>query len=189
MPSCRVLDHKLNVFKGFFSNPYFYMIIFLVSLGQVIIVLFGDVVFKTVSLSGTNWAICIGIGFVSLPWGVVIRLVPNGIFTSIFGDPNHPKKISPENDGVDEAAKSLQSELKFFKSVRGTARLSTSRRYSKGVISITGSHTSLKAKSFSGSDQRLASAISITAIAGGLGGYLFLNFMDRISNSKAWIRN
>jgi Ca2+-transporting ATPase len=81
--SSRNIDNKLNCFRGIHKNAYFIVIWICTAIAQVIIVQFGEVVFNTVALSGTDWAICLAIGFLSLPIGVAIRLIPTEIFTSL----------------------------------------------------------------------------------------------------------
>lgn len=56
-------------------------------LGQVVIVQFGGAAFQVVALDGPHWGIAIVIGFLSLPIGVVIRLIPDDIFGFLFFNP------------------------------------------------------------------------------------------------------
>ncbi|KAJ3214536.1 hypothetical protein HDU67_001506 [Dinochytrium kinnereticum] len=85
MINCRRIDNKLNVFKRLFSNPYFYLIFIGVAIVQYIVVQFGDIVFNTTDLRGQDWGVCILIGALSLPFGAVIRLIPDDIFLACFG--------------------------------------------------------------------------------------------------------
>jgi Ca2+-transporting ATPase len=45
--------------------------------GQVLIIFVGGEAFKITPLNGTEWGMSIGLGAISLPWGVVIRTVPD----------------------------------------------------------------------------------------------------------------
>lgn len=56
-------------------------------MGQVVIVQFGGAAFQVIALDGAHWAIAIVVGLLSLPIGVVIRLVPDNIFGFLFRDP------------------------------------------------------------------------------------------------------
>ncbi|KAI9345142.1 PMCA-type calcium-translocating P-type ATPase, partial [Zopfochytrium polystomum] len=71
----RRLEGHINIFDKIWENPLFIIITGLICIMQVIIVQFGGQAFQTVGLSGKYWAICIVIGIMSLPWGIVIRLV------------------------------------------------------------------------------------------------------------------
>lgn len=47
--------------------------------GQIIIVEHGGVAFQTVPLEKDNWILCILIGLISIPIGVLIRLIPDDL--------------------------------------------------------------------------------------------------------------
>ncbi|KAG0093250.1 hypothetical protein BGZ92_006743 [Podila epicladia] len=76
----RRLDNKLNVFSNIFKNNYFTVIFVIMVVFQAIIIQVGGQAFKTQPLDGTQWAICVVLGFLSLPFGVVIRLIPDELF-------------------------------------------------------------------------------------------------------------
>jgi Ca2+-transporting ATPase len=82
--SCRRIDSHLNIFTNIFANKFFIGIFFICVLGQVVIVQFGGAAFQVVAIDGPHWAIAILIGFLSLPIGVVIRLIPDNIFGFLF---------------------------------------------------------------------------------------------------------
>ncbi len=78
--------------------------------GQFVIVEYAGIVFETVPLGGAEWGISIVIGFLSLPLGVVVRLLPPVpwerllIRLKLYPDPNAPDPIDEEvpeewNDG------------------------------------------------------------------------------------------
>ncbi|KAI8098698.1 PMCA-type calcium-translocating P-type ATPase [Halteromyces radiatus] len=74
--NCRRIDNGLNILKGVIKNRFF-MVIFTISvLGQVAIVEYGGTAFQTCPLNGSQWMICILLGFLSIPIGSMIRLVP-----------------------------------------------------------------------------------------------------------------
>ncbi|KAG0178616.1 hypothetical protein DFQ29_003219 [Apophysomyces sp. BC1021] len=85
--NCRRIDSKLNVFHNITKNKFFIFIFALCILGQVIIVNFGGVAFQVTQVGGPEWAIAIVVGLLSLPIGVVVRLIPDGIFAFLFRDP------------------------------------------------------------------------------------------------------
>jgi Ca2+-transporting ATPase len=45
--------------------------------GQILIVFVGGEAFKITPLNGKEWGLSIGLGAISLPWGAVIRCVPD----------------------------------------------------------------------------------------------------------------
>ncbi|KAJ2851411.1 plasma membrane calcium [Coemansia brasiliensis] len=75
--NCRVLHNELNCFKAFHRNYFFMGIILISVIGQVIIVQWGGVAFQTTALGGKYWGFSIAGGFLSLPVGLVLRLVPD----------------------------------------------------------------------------------------------------------------
>ncbi|KAI9014041.1 PMCA-type calcium-translocating P-type ATPase, partial [Hyaloraphidium curvatum] len=80
MINCRRLDNKLNVFSGILRNKAFLYIFAFIVTCQVLIIFFGGVAFKVKPLTGVQWAICIFVGLLSLPVGVVARLIPNDLY-------------------------------------------------------------------------------------------------------------
>ncbi|KAF7730071.1 hypothetical protein EC973_003017 [Apophysomyces ossiformis] len=85
--NCRRIDSKLNVFHDILKNKFFIFIFFLCVLGQAIIVNFGGVAFQVTQVGGPEWAISIVVGFISLPIGMMIRLIPDDLFAFLFRDP------------------------------------------------------------------------------------------------------
>ncbi|KAI7903186.1 PMCA-type calcium-translocating P-type ATPase [Cokeromyces recurvatus] len=85
--NCRRIDSKLNVFSNILANKFFIVIFFICIIGQVMIVQFGGAAFQVVPLNGVNWCIAIVIGLLSLPIGVIIRLIPDDIFGFLFLNP------------------------------------------------------------------------------------------------------
>ncbi|KAK2006090.1 calcium-translocating P-type ATPase [Colletotrichum eremochloae] len=75
----RRLDNKFNVLEGVHRNTFFIFINLLMVGLQVGIVFIGGRVFeiKEGGLDGTQWAISIVVAFMSLPWGVLVRLFPD----------------------------------------------------------------------------------------------------------------
>ncbi|KAJ1818774.1 plasma membrane calcium [Coemansia sp. RSA 2598] len=75
--NCRVLHNELNCFKGMQKNWFFLGIALISVVGQVIIVQWGGIAFQTTALGGKYWAFSIVGGFLSLPVGLVLRLIPD----------------------------------------------------------------------------------------------------------------
>ncbi|KAJ9052459.1 plasma membrane calcium [Entomophthora muscae] len=91
--NCRRIDSGLNIFQGITRNYYFLVIFFLVIILQIVIVNFGGYVFETAPLDYMQWAISVLIGLLSLPIGVVIRLIPIDLFSSLRNQVHHPDNI------------------------------------------------------------------------------------------------
>ncbi|KAI1109860.1 calcium-translocating P-type ATPase [Nemania sp. NC0429] len=79
----RRLDNKLNIFEGVHRNKFFIGISLLMIGLQVLIIFVGGAAFEIKPINGVQWAICIVLGFLSLPWGILIRLFPDEWFASI----------------------------------------------------------------------------------------------------------
>ncbi|KAG0026941.1 hypothetical protein BGZ81_005997 [Podila clonocystis] len=87
--NCRRLDNHLNIFSGIHRNTYFMVIFVIMVLFQALIIQFGGAAFETEPLNGTQWAICILLGTLSIPVGVMIRLIPEEIFGPLKKWVNH----------------------------------------------------------------------------------------------------
>jgi P-type Ca2+ transporter type 2C len=74
--NCRRIDNKLNVFAGIQRNWLFIGITLITIGGQVLIINVGGTAFSVTRLNGVQWAVSIVLGLLSLPFGVIIRLVP-----------------------------------------------------------------------------------------------------------------
>lgn len=73
----RITAYNLNFFLHLFRNWYFIAIIVLISAMQVLIMFVGGAAFSIDRLSGRFWATSIVCGFLSIPAGLVIRIIPN----------------------------------------------------------------------------------------------------------------
>ncbi|KAK0610689.1 hypothetical protein B0T17DRAFT_621150 [Bombardia bombarda] len=73
----RRLDNRYNIFEGITKNYFFLAINVVMVGGQVLIIFVGGEAFKIVALNGKEWGLSIGLGAISLPWGALIRTVPD----------------------------------------------------------------------------------------------------------------
>ncbi|ETW07817.1 hypothetical protein H310_02245 [Aphanomyces invadans] len=73
--NARRIHDELNVFEGILTNHIYLGISVLQLVLQVLIVQFGSLVFSCTPLTGSQWAICVAIGAVSLPVGLVLRCI------------------------------------------------------------------------------------------------------------------
>lgn len=74
--NARVLDRSFNIFHGILKN-YYFMVIFLIMLGgQILIVEVGGAAFQVTNIGWRDWLISVIIGLISIPLGVIVKLVP-----------------------------------------------------------------------------------------------------------------
>ncbi|KAF9115112.1 hypothetical protein BGW39_003140, partial [Mortierella sp. 14UC] len=103
--NCRRLDNHLNIFAGIQRNNYFIVIFIIMVVFQIIIVQFGGAAFDTEKLGGIQWLICLLLGLLSIPVGVIIRLIPEELFGGLkqwVNRPGLPRSSIPtfDNYGV-----------------------------------------------------------------------------------------
>ncbi|CAI4219882.1 unnamed protein product [Parascedosporium putredinis] len=133
----RRLDNEFNIFEGIFKNKIFLIISALMCGCQVLIVFVGGPAFKiNTPPEGTKdpqgpvlWAVAIVLGFVSIPFGMVIRLIPDRLILKLV--PDYLKRRSDSNvPGLtisDEEAfnhypaplADIRDELTFLKKIKG----------------------------------------------------------------------
>ncbi|KAK4229448.1 putative classe IIB calcium-transporting ATPase [Podospora fimiseda] len=94
----RRLDNNFNIFEGLSKNWFFIGISCIMCGGQVLIVMVGDVAFRITKQSPTLWGIAIVLGLLSIPVGVIIRLIPDEVIVRLV--PNFMKRKSPDVPGV-----------------------------------------------------------------------------------------
>ncbi|KAG1863477.1 uncharacterized protein F5891DRAFT_933578, partial [Suillus fuscotomentosus] len=80
----RRLDRKLNIFEGMLNNWYFMAITLIEIAVQVVIVFIGGTTFQVTRIAGRKWGISLALGFVSIPLGTLIHLLPNRPFERLF---------------------------------------------------------------------------------------------------------
>ena len=72
--NARQLHNNVNIFKGLKSNPIFVAIIFITIGLQVLIVMVGGPFVKTAPMGIEFWGWSLLFGFISWPWGFVLRV-------------------------------------------------------------------------------------------------------------------
>ncbi|KAL4755063.1 hypothetical protein BDW72DRAFT_164989 [Aspergillus terricola var. indicus] len=121
----RRLDNGLNIFDGLLRNRWFIGIQFIIVGGQILIIFVGGHAFSVTRLDGAQWAVCLILGVISIPVGVIIRLIPDEFLRKLI--PTFHRKKGPELIVSDEdrrfewnpALEEIRDQLKFFKSLRG----------------------------------------------------------------------
>jgi Ca2+-transporting ATPase len=77
MVNCRSIDSTKNIFRGVQHNLIF-IVVFSIIMGiQVLIVFVGGAALQVVDLNGPQWGISIALGALSLPMGLLVRLLPD----------------------------------------------------------------------------------------------------------------
>ncbi|KAJ5883723.1 Calcium-transporting ATPase 2 [Penicillium subrubescens] len=126
----RRIDNKLNILEGIWRNKWFIGIQILIIGGQVLIIFVGGAAFSVKRLDqGSQWAVSLVLGALSLPIAVVIRLIPDEFVSKLVPHAwhgRHQKKgpelvISDENRRYDwnPALEEIRDQLQFIKTVRG----------------------------------------------------------------------
>lgn len=124
----RRLDNKFNIFEGVLRN-YFFIGINIIMVGsQILIIFFGGKAFNVVHLNGAQWAYSIVLGFLSIPVGAAIRLIPDELIHKLIPDYLRRRSIKgPELTISDEGEHfrfpqplaDIKEELSFLKKVKG----------------------------------------------------------------------
>lgn len=86
--SNRRLDNNFNIFEGLTKNYLFIGISIIMCGGQVLIIMVGGRAFNISPLKQTPamWAYAIVLGFLSIPVGVIIRLIPDRLIEKLIPD-------------------------------------------------------------------------------------------------------
>ena len=71
-----IQEGEFNILKGFFSNKMFLVVYLFEWVFQFLMVEVGGMVTKCYPLSFNQNLICIGFGFISVPWGAIIKFFP-----------------------------------------------------------------------------------------------------------------
>ena len=85
---------KLNFLAGIQHNRLFIVILAVTSVLQVVLVEYCGTFAGTTSMTARHWGVTVGIGALSLPWGVIIKLFP------VFD--KSPFQIWSESRGLDK---------------------------------------------------------------------------------------
>lgn len=80
----RITANNLNFFQHLFRNWYFLAIALLIGGMQVLIMFVGGAAFTVVRQTPAQWATAIICGFISIPVGLVIRIIPDHWVVAIF---------------------------------------------------------------------------------------------------------
>ncbi|XPS99861.1 P-type Ca(2+) transporter [Ascochyta lentis] len=120
----RRLDNRFNVFEGITHNWFFIVILLIMIGGQTMIVFVGGVAFSVTRLNGPQWGYSIVLGFLSLPVGMIVRLVPDELVRKCVPDffrrKRNPEVVVTDDDFEwNQGLLEIRDELAFIRKFRG----------------------------------------------------------------------
>lgn len=119
----RRLDNRFNVFEGIHRNPFFIIILLIMIGGQTMIIFVGGQAFKVVSINGAQWAYAIVLGSLSLPVGMIIRMIPDELvrrcIPAFMKRKRTPEVVVSDEYQWNQGLLEIREELAFIKKVRG----------------------------------------------------------------------
>jgi len=123
----RRLDNKFNIFEGVLNNWFFLGINGIMIGAQTMIIFVGGAAFRIKHQNAAQWAYAIVLGFLSIPIGAVIRLVPDELLLRLIPDYLKQRDKAPRVTVSDEEEHfrfpkplaDVKEELSFLKRVKG----------------------------------------------------------------------
>lgn len=124
----RRLDNKFNIFEGVSRNLFFIAINVVMVAGQIMIIFVGGKAFNVRRLNAFEWGCSLILGFLSIPLGAVIRLIPDSLVAGLISNflTNSKSKsprvaISDEEEyfRMPDPLEEVKEELSFLKRVKG----------------------------------------------------------------------
>ncbi|KAL4804155.1 hypothetical protein BDV18DRAFT_36076 [Aspergillus unguis] len=79
----RRLDNRFNIFVGLHRNWFFVGINAIMVGCQIVIAFYGGAAFSIVRIHDEQWAICILVAAICLPWAVAVRIFPDEWFRAV----------------------------------------------------------------------------------------------------------
>ncbi len=92
---------------------------------QVLIVFVGGAAFQVTRLGGREWGISLALGFLSIPWGALIHLLPDKPFEIFFNfirlmpEPEVLPTVKSDYEPWGGAASIVRDNLQIFANIRG----------------------------------------------------------------------
>ncbi|KAL1955127.1 hypothetical protein VTO42DRAFT_8991 [Malbranchea cinnamomea] len=125
--NCRRIDNKLNIFEGILKNKWFFGVQCIIVGGQVLIIFVGGAAFSVHPLHAREWGVSVILGLLSIPVGVVIRLIPDEFLKALIPPfwkrkQNAPQLLISDEDRRYEwnpAIEEIRDQLTFLKTLRG----------------------------------------------------------------------
>lgn len=123
--NARIINDKLNIFKGMFNNLTYVFIVIFICGAQVLIMFVGGPAMKITSggVHGYHWLIAVILGFTTWIFGALFKFIPDN-FCPQFGKKNN--QTDDEEAAQDGAVKKSSSQIKrqgsSLRRVRGSFR-------------------------------------------------------------------
>jgi Ca2+-transporting ATPase len=125
--NCRRIDNHLNVFSGVHWNIPFLLITCITVCGQIVIIFVGGTAFSVTRLNGVQWAVSIVLGLLSLPFGALVRVIPNTFIKRFipgrFTQSSNARTRKKTTGTTWEPDEPVEDKLTFIKRVRSHRRL------------------------------------------------------------------
>ncbi|KAF2171282.1 hypothetical protein M409DRAFT_18397 [Zasmidium cellare ATCC 36951] len=127
----RRLDNRFNIFEGLQRNLFFVGIFLVMIGGQVLIIMVGGwAAFQAEHQTGAQWGIALVLGAISLPIGVIVRLIPDELAAAViprrireWSQRNREKRViitDEENPfEFNQALYDIKDELAWLKKYKG----------------------------------------------------------------------
>ncbi|KAF2188206.1 calcium-translocating P-type ATPase [Zopfia rhizophila CBS 207.26] len=119
----RRLDNRFNVFENIHKNYFFIFINCIMVGGQVMIIFVGGHAFSVERINSAQWGYSIILGALSLPVGVIIRLIPDEAIRrcipAFLKSKRTPEVVVSDEYQWNQGLLEIREELAFIKKVRG----------------------------------------------------------------------
>ncbi|KAK4642329.1 plasma membrane calcium [Podospora bellae-mahoneyi] len=109
----RRLDNHLNILEGITRNRFYIVINLIMIGGQVLIIFVGGAAFGIRPLTGKEWGISIGLGAISVPWGILIRKFPDAWAAALTPHIKFPKlrlRKSRKKDDLEKTSEDAEAQ-------------------------------------------------------------------------------
>jgi Ca2+ transporting ATPase len=108
----RKIEGELNVFAGFFNNFLFIFVVTLTVVVQLAMVQIGGVYTKCSPLTTEDNLFCIGIGSLSLVWGLLLKFLPLRLFQCMSLDDKPMEDENLERSFINSMKRSSTLKMK-----------------------------------------------------------------------------
>ncbi|PYH99386.1 P-type calcium ATPase [Aspergillus ellipticus CBS 707.79] len=122
----RRLDNNFNIFEGMWRNVWFLGIQLIIIGGQILIIFVGGQAFSVHRLNGPQWGVSLVLGVISIPIGVIIRMIPDAFIQKLIPEfltrKKRPQLLVSDEDRRFEwnpALEEIRDQLRFLKTLRG----------------------------------------------------------------------
>ena len=121
--------------------------------GQAIIIFVGGSAFSVIRLNGVQWAYSLVLGAISIPVGVIIRLIPDGCIAQFLPNIGIHRVQSPQLFVSDEdrprewdPVLEIRDELSFLKKIRGGRLMHIKYKLPRPVICLPRSRSASRSR-------------------------------------------